>query len=232
MDKSEQLAIKRRIGQKAAELVQDGMRIGIGSGSTAVCFIESLIERCRRGLKVQAASTSISSARLAAAGGIALLDDKTFGALDLCIDGADEIAPDKSLIKGGGGNLVREKLVAISSKEMVVIADETKLVKRLGAFGLPVEILPFACASTLWRMHSAGFFGRLRHDEEGSPFVTDNGNYIVDLELPATRNSPAADHAALKAMPGVVDTGLFVGIAGRILIGYADGRVDFYEPKP
>jgi ribose 5-phosphate isomerase A len=224
--------IKQKVGQKAAEFVQNGMLIGIGTGTTAHYFIESLIGRCQEGLKITAVSTSEKSTSQARSGGIHVLEMDAFTNIDLTIDGADEIDPSKRLIKGGGGALLREKIIASSSNEMIVIADESKLVKHLGSFGLPVEIIPFGYRATLSKLYHLGYLGEIRKNKDGSLYVTDNGNYIFDVHFQPVCSKPEEDQAIISRIPGVVETGLFIDIAGRIIIGFKDGRVEVFNNLP
>ncbi len=218
-------AMKQAAGYYAAEFVQDGMRVGLGTGSTAFHLIERLIQRCREGLRIQAVATSRSSLEQARRGHIPLLDIETLTELDLTLDGADEIDPSKRMIKGGGGALVREKIVASMSREMVIIIDASKQVAKLGTCPLPVEIIPFAVQSTLHNIQESGYVGHLRKTPEGQLYRTDNGNYIVDLQFDRPRDTPERDHEILLHIPGVVDTGFFFNLAGRVVIGTSQGEV-------
>jgi ribose 5-phosphate isomerase A len=218
---------KDAAGKAAAELVKDGMLVGLGTGSTAACLIQHLIERCRQGLKIQAVATSIKSQQLAQAGGIPFVNINDVIKLDLTIDGADEIDPQKSMIKGGGGALLREKIVATMSNEMIVIIDESKLVTKLGAtMPLPIEIVPFAHMVTARKLEDFGFFGKFRLLANGQPWLTDNGNYILDITLPKQDFNPEHANLLIRSVPGVVETGLFINIAGRVVVGYQDGKVE------
>lgn len=214
-----QAAIKKAVGHFAAKLVPSEGVIGLGTGSTATCFIEALAERVKiEKLSIKCVATSQKSHNLAASLGISMIDHKDVIEIAMTIDGADEIDLQKRMIKGGGGALVREKIIATSSREMVVIVDESKVVKQLGAFGLPVEILPFCYKATLHKMEALGFKGKLRDS-----YITDNGNFIVDLQ--GNFNDPIHTEKQISAIAGVVDTGFFIGIAGRVIIGRADGSV-------
>ena len=210
---------KEKAGQLAASLIEDDMIVGLGTGSTAQFFINALTKRCKEGLKIKAVATSQGSEILARQGGIPMIDIRKITSIDIDVDGADEIDPQKRLIKGGGGALLREKIVAAMSKEMIVIADETKLVDTLGAFGLPIEIVAFAAAATEKHLEDAGFNGSLRYQEKGLPFITDNGNYIFDIEYPKLCHDPEGDHQKIIAIPGVVETGFFLNMAKKIIIG-------------
>ncbi len=217
-------AIKKKIGETAATLVKDGMIVGLGTGSTAYWFIKSLGKRCHEGLKIKAVASSNASMILAMKVGIPMLSGDEVSHLDITIDGADEIDPNKRLIKGAGGALLREKIVASMSRELVVIADESKLVNQLGAKKLPVEIVPFAYKSTLLQIQKLGCTPFLRKTDHEGLFVTDNGNYIVDAKLPSERTIDEVDRE-LKNIPGVIETGFFSHLAGRLVIGFFDGQI-------
>ncbi len=218
-------AAKKNVGYKAADLIQDGMRVGIGTGSTVFFFIERLVQRCREGLKIQAVASSVRSQHLAHQGNIPLLEINTIVDLDLTVDGTDEIDPKKRMIKGGGGALVREKMLASMSKEMIVIADESKCVEQLGKCKLPVEVISFTPQATLHRIAKLGYRGEFRAEKDGSFYVTDNGNYIIDIHFNQPRLNPEEDHEALAHVPGVVDTGFFFHLAGKVIIGFFDGQI-------
>jgi len=227
-------AEKRAAAGAALELVQRGMKLGLGTGSTAAEFVRLLAGRVRDGLDVIAVATSEATAGLARSSGIALGDLDDLAPLDLTVDGADEIGPGLALIKGGGGALLREKIVACASERMVVIADGSKLVGRLGAFALPVEIVRFAPATTMKAIDNAlsgagiGAGLRLRETEAGAIFVSDGNNLIVECACGAI-DDPARAAAALSAVTGVVEHGLFVGVAARAAVGLADGGVRWIE---
>lgn len=216
---------KEAAGKHAADLVVDGMCIGLGTGSTTAFFIEALIARCRQGLKVRAAATSLKTRALAEAGGIPLINDEDLTWLDLCVDGADEIDPKKQMIKGGGGALLREKIVASMAQEMIVIVDEDKLVKQLGHFPLPVEIAPFAYQATLAHLLGAGLTPMIRKTADHTPYKTDNGNLIADLHFENGIDDPVLLDRKLKSIAGVIETGLFIHMAGRVIIGHPNGTV-------
>ena len=219
--------LKKAVGQKAASLVEEGMLVGLGTGSTASCFIESLIERCREGLKITAVSSSERSLEMAKSGGIPVLAMDDVTNIDLTIDGADEVDGKFRLIKGGGGALLREKILASTSKQVVIIIDESKLVDALGKFGLPVEIVPFGYNATIAKINRAGYEGTLRTKEDGSAYLTDNGNFIYDIHKPASFAEPEKDHNTINNIPGVVETGFFFNLPMRLLVGRKDGSVDF-----
>jgi ribose 5-phosphate isomerase A len=220
-------AQKRAAGEAAAALVEDGMVVGLGTGSTAAWFVRAL---AARGLDIVGVPTSQATADLAAGLGIRLGELGETRTIDLTVDGADEIGPGLSLIKGGGGALLREKLVWEASKSCVVIADAAKQVKILGKFALPIEVVAFGHKTTAARICDAlaeceiGMAPILRR-KDGQPVRTDGGNLIYDA--PCGRiEEPAALAAALKSVTGVVDHGLFLDLADRALIGGPDGVVD------
>jgi ribose 5-phosphate isomerase A len=216
---------------QAASLVAEGMCVGLGSGRAASLFIELLGARCRAGLSVRGVASSCASADLARASGLPLLTLDAVEQLDLTIDGADEVAPNLDLIKGWGGALVRERIVAAASKRQVIVVGPEKLVPALGARGkVPVEVLPFGCAPVERRVRALGMVPALRMVEGGlQPFTTENGNLILDCApaepMPDGRAARQRERALL-AIPGVVDTGLFLGTADQVLVGHSDGRVD------
>jgi ribose 5-phosphate isomerase A len=216
---------KRAAAHAAADLVQSGMRVGLGSGSTFVFVIERLAERVRtQGLQVTGVPSSLATAAAAAAAGIPLVELSEVDRLDLAIDGADEVDPKKNLITGGGGAHVRERIVAAAAKEMVVVVDERKLVAELGrAFLLPVEVLTFGWRQAERRIAATGCKPQLR-ERDGKPFVTDNGNLVLDCKYEGIPD-PAWLDEQLNSLTGVVDHGLFVGMAGRIVVADAQGKV-------
>jgi ribose 5-phosphate isomerase A len=221
----ESVALKRAAAAKALELVVDGMKLGLGTGSTADAFLDLLAPRVRGGFKVIGVPTSERTAQKARALGISLADLDELGTLDLTIDGADETDRNLDLIKGGGGALLKEKIVAASSKRVLIIADESKLVARLGAFPLPVEVVPFGHATTAARLgkalRDAGYpkaVLTLRRAGQ-APFQTDNGNVIYDCALGAITSAPKLAQL-LSSLPGVVEHGLFIGLATTLVIAH------------
>lgn len=218
---------KKAAGVAAAELVQDGMLVGLGTGSTAAFFIRHLIERCRQGLKIEAVATSTASYELAKKGGIPLIDINQITSIDFAADGADEIDSQKRMIKGGGGALLREKVVASMSKEWVVIVDSKKWVTRLGKAPLPVEILPFAYRATEAKIEKLGLEGEFRRAQERF-FVTENGNYIFDIHFKDFIKHPEELNQQLIQIPGVLETGFFFNLAHQVIIGYPDGHAEFH----
>lgn len=217
-----QQAMKRQSAAAAVAEVQDGMVLGLGTGSTAAIAVELLGERVRRGMRIIGVPTSERTAAQARALGIALGDLGEHPELDLTIDGADEVHTGTlDLIKGLGGALLREKIVAAASRRMIVIVDESKLASRLGGVPLPVEVVRFGWQATARHLARAGAEGRLRLGADGAPYVTDSGNHIIDCSLQIA--DPAGLEARLSRIPGVVETGLFVGIAARVIAGTPHG---------
>jgi ribose 5-phosphate isomerase A len=222
---------KRVAAARALEFVGPGMRLGLGTGSTAKHFVELLGQRVREGLQVVGVPTSDATRRDALRCGVPLSTLDETPELDLTVDGADEIAPDLSLIKGGGGALLREKIVASASKRMIVIADESKWVPMLGRFPLPVEVEPFGLQSTRRAVEAAfAAVGSpepavLRRTADGHAFVTDGGHWILDGALQRIPD-PTALAARLSAIPGVIEHGLFIGLATvAVLAGSGGARV-------
>ena len=221
---------KRQAAEHAISLVDDGMALGLGTGSTAAHFVDILGRRVREGLKIACVPTSVATRAQAERLGIPLIDFDRRPALDLTVDGADEIDPELRLIKGGGGALLHEKIVAMASARMVVVADHTKRVATLGAFPLPVEIVRFGASATRAMVEAlaadAGCSGEiaLRLHADGRPFTTDSGNLILDCALGRIENPEALDEA-LKLIPGVVESGLFLGIADAAIVAGPSGVV-------
>lgn len=216
-------AEKEAAGRAAAELVRDGDVVGLGTGSTAYFAVVALGERVKAGLKIIGIPTSIQTGDLGRSVGIHLTTLDEYPELDITIDGADEVDPKLNLIKGGGGALLREKVVATASKKMVVVADSGKVVRALGKFPLPVEIIAFARTVIEKKLVNLGASPKLRMKADGSPFVTDNGNQILDCSF-GKITDPAGLARILSEMPGVVEHGLFIGVAKLALIG-RDGGV-------
>lgn len=217
-------SLKRLAGERAAAYAKEGMAIGLGSGSTVYYAIQRLAERVRAGLNVRCIPTSSRTEELARELGLPLTDFSEVEELDLVIDGADEVDPRCNLIKGGGGALLREKIVASASRRVIIVVDETKLVERLGAFPLPVEVLPFGWEATLRRLERLGCRAA-RREQDGRPFLTDNGNYILDCHFGEIAD-PARLEREIDLIPGVVESGLFIGLAERIIVGRAGETVE------
>jgi ribose 5-phosphate isomerase A len=213
---------KQAAAEKALELVQDGMLLGLGSGSTVRYFTEGVGGLVAGGMTVRGVPTSRATAELAAELGIPIVTE-LIGQIDLAVDGADEVDPALNLIKGHGGAMTREKLVAASAKRFVVVVDESKLVKQLGVGVLPVEVLPYLWRSTAERLISLGVSLVVRGGED-APFVTDNGNLILDLTVEGggIKDAAALD-VKLKGITGVVDHGLFVGMTDTVIVAGPEG---------
>jgi ribose 5-phosphate isomerase A len=218
---SEQDELKRAAAEKALELVRDGMLIGLGSGSTANFFTQGLGRLVSEGMKVRGVPTSRATAELAAANGIQIVTE-LIGQIDLTVDGADEVEQSLNLIKGRGGALFREKVVAAASKRFVVVVDESKVVKQLGVGVLPVEVLPYLWRSTAHRVASVATSLTVRGGEE-APYITDNGNLILDLVIEGGIADAPGLANELKAMTGVVEHGLFIGLTDTVIVAGPDG---------
>jgi len=217
---------KAEAAERALELVRPGMKLGLGSGSTAHHFVDLVGEKVKAGLDLRCVATSEATGAQAKALGVPLATLDEVPELDLTVDGADEIDPELRLIKGGGGALLREKIVAAASKRMVVIADSAKIVQRLGAFPLPIEVVPFGLAATRRHIEKAfadlGLDGPIRLRGGSSPFVTDGGHYILDCSLGAI-TEPERLSQVLSPIPGVVEHGLFIHLARAAIIAGAEG---------
>ncbi len=226
--------MKKAAALSAMKFVKPGMNIGLGTGSTARHFIEALAAKVKQGLDIRGVPTSKATAAFAEKLGIPLTSLQVHPYLDLTVDGADEFDSEFRLIKGGGGALLLEKIVATSSKYMVVIADESKRVKKLGKFPLPVEVIPFGARATAWKMERAFKFLKLEPKMNirmngSEPFLTDGQNFIIDCVLGEIPEPERLD-TLLNSVPGVIDTGLFCGICGIILMGTPKGVKEFKRP--
>jgi ribose 5-phosphate isomerase A len=208
---------KEAAARASLRFVEDGNVVGLGTGSTAAHVVRLLGERVQAGLKIRGIPTSVHTAELATSLGIPLTTLDEFQEIDVTIDGADEVDPQLQLIKGGGGALLREKIVASASKQFVVIADSTKQVATLGKFPVPVEVIKFAEALVARKIAALGAAVTVRKDASGKSFVTDEGNHILDCEFGKIADPPALA-SALGSIPGVVEHGLFIGMASVALI--------------
>lgn len=208
---------KQLAGEAAAQYVQSGMVVGLGTGSTAYYAIKAIGKRVREGLSIQALPTSENTLALARSEKIPMIDFSQTVTIDLTIDGADEADSRLNLIKGGGGALLREKIIASASQEMIAIADSSKKVSCLGKFPLPVEVTPFGWQTVVREIEALGAQTVLR-EKQGEPFVSDNQMHILDCAFGEIKN-PDELEAELNAIPGVVINGLFVGLASRLIIG-------------
>jgi len=219
-----EMNLKQIAAERAAEYIQDGMKVGLGTGSTAYYAICRLGERVRDGLRIQAVATSEASDKLAREWGIPIVPFDEIGRLDITIDGADEVDPDFNLVKGGGGALLREKIVAANSDKLIIVADGSKAVKRLGRFPLPVEVVPFASEWTFSALEKLGCRPAWRMNGE-ERYLTDNGNLIADCHMGAIEHA-AELNVHLNMLPGVVDNGLFVDMADTVILAKEDGTID------
>lgn len=199
--------------------------IGVGSGSTVQCFLEELAKAFHQGLRIVLATASHASETLAKQLKIPSISPSEIIQLDLLIDGADAVDSMGNMIKGGGGALLREKILAYSAKKYLILIDETKLTDPLNRVPLPVEISSFAYRSTLLRLERKGFFGKLRMLSDTQPFISDNGNYLVDLVPERPIRPPQEEELLLKQIPGVLETGLFYSIPKKIIVGSPSGQV-------
>lgn len=221
----------RAVAARALDLIGGGALVGLGSGRTASVFVRMLGARVRDGFSVTGVPASDATAALAREAGIPLVSLSEIELLDITVDGADEVAPNLDLMKGHGGALVRERIIASASRRQVILVGADKLVRRLGErFAVPVEVMPFAAGPVTRAIRAAGLRPGVRMDATGGrELVNENGNLTLDCALPAPladAHAARALEASLLAMPGVVDTGLFLGTAERVLVGYPDGRVD------
>lgn len=218
---NEQDKLKKAVGEKAATMVKDGMKVGLGSGSTVYWMIRSLGERIQQdGLKIEGIPSSNQTATWAEEAGIPLTDFSNVKELDITIDGADEVDVNNHLIKGGGAALFREKIIAQAAKEFVIIVDQSKVVETLGEFSLPVEVLPFSWQRTANEISKLGCVPTVRvHEEE--PLVTDNGNYILDCPFKVIPH-PDKLNKEIKSIVGVIETGLFIDMATTVIVGEKD----------
>ncbi|MEK3890641.1 ribose-5-phosphate isomerase RpiA [Bacillus sp. FSL K6-3431] len=215
---------KKAAGEKVVEFVKDGMILGLGTGSTIYWTILKLGELVRNGLSIRGVATSLSTEELAIKMGIPLVNLEEVDEIDLTIDGADEVNSNLELIKGGGGALLREKIVATNSRKNIIIADYTKYVSDLGDFPLPIEVVPFGWKLTCRQICKLGCRFSLRMDNH-LPFISDNGNYILDCQFGKIQN-PKELAVCINMIPGVVDNGLFVGMTDIVLIGSNDGGIE------
>lgn len=216
------MKLKEEAAREAVKAVKDGMVVGLGSGSTASIAIKLIGEKVRDGMKIVGIPTSRDSEILGKSVGIKIGELKDHPEVDVTIDGADEVDPHLNLVKGLGGALVREKIVAVATKMEIIVVDDSKLVEHLcQKASLPVEIVKFSHEATMRRLSKLGCVPKLRV-RDGDVFVTDNGNYIADCKFPRIDN-PAKMESDLNLVPGVVDNGLFVGLASKVIVASMDG---------
>jgi ribose 5-phosphate isomerase A len=222
---------KRQAALKATDYVHDGMVVGLGTGTTSRHLIIALGERVRAGLRIQAVPTSHDTATLARQSGIPLIESDNAWMIDVAIDGADQVDPALNLVKGGGGALLKEKIVAAAAKRFVVMVDHTKLVPALGgSFPLPIEVVPFGWGSTALHIERVSGGRAVLREHHGTVFQTEAGHVILDLHMP-TINDPAALETALNQIPGIVETGLFIGRTTILIVGRAQGVDVTHAPE-
>ncbi len=221
---------KQRAARAAVELIEDGMVVGLGAGSTVFHAVQALGERVRAGLRVKMVPASLETDRLARGLGIDVISFEDQATLDLAIDGADEVDSSLRLIKGGGGALLREKVVAVSASKFIVIADSSKLVAKLGRFPLPVEVLPFAAPVVEHRLKTLGVEPKLRRQADGSIYLTNQNNYIFDMSFGAI-DDPEAVAEFLTPIPGLIEHGLFLTEASLVLIARGDTVEELRRPE-
>jgi ribose 5-phosphate isomerase A len=220
---------KKVAAYRAAEFIQDGMIVGLGTGSTAAFFIEALSLRYKTGLMLEGVvPSSKRSAELARLSSLPVRNLNDVDRIDITVDGADEIDSLKRMIKGGGGAHMREKILAFCSKEMVVIVDESKIVSTVGMTKLPIEILPFGATKTGTNLETLGYEGHWRAEDEVR-FITENGNYIYDIPFKTPPLEPERLDQQILRIPGVLETGFFFNLAGRVVIGYENGSVSIWH---
>jgi ribose 5-phosphate isomerase A len=214
---------KALVGRRAAGMVENGMRVGLGTGSTSVAFIKALGERVKDGLKIRCVASSDSSAELGRSLGMEVVTLYELPEIDLYIDGADEVGPAMSLIKGGGAALLREKIVASAAERFVCVVDSTKIVEKLGRFPLPVEVIKMALPLVERRLGDLGLNPQLRRNKDGSgPLLTDEQNYILDCAC-GVIEEPEETAAEIRSVVGVVEHGLFLGMASMVLVAGDEG---------
>jgi ribose 5-phosphate isomerase A len=224
-------SFKKAAALKAVEFVRDGMVVGLGTGSTAKYMVIALGEKVRAGMTLRGVPTSQETAALARQSGIPLIDAENRWEIDVAIDGADQVDPAFNLIKGGGGALLREKIVAASAKQFIVLVDHSKQVPVLGgSFPLPIEVIPFGWGSTAREIQRLTKSPVVLRERNGAPFKTEAGNLIVDVHL-ARIEQPADLEIALNQIPGIVETGLFVGRTDILIVGKASGTETFRAKK-
>ncbi len=223
--------LKQAAALRAVEYVHDGMIVGLGTGSTAKHMVIALGEKVRTGMRLLGVATSAETAALARQSGIPLIDSENRWEIDVAIDGADQVDPGFNLIKGGGGALLKEKIVAASAKQFIVMVDHTKQVPVLGgSFPLPIEVIPFGWGSTAWQIETLTKSRVVLRERNGAPFRTEAGNLILDAHIDRI-DRPGELETALNVIPGVVETGLFVGRTNVLIVGTPQGVHTFDVPR-
>lgn len=217
---------KKIVGDKAAEYIKNGMKVGLGTGSTASYAIQAIGELVKNGLEVTCFPTSVASGMLAESLSIPLMEEHEVVRLDITIDGADEVDSNKNLIKGGGGALLREKIVGSVTDQYIIIVDDSKIVTQLGAFSVPIEVVPFAWEITAYHIEELGGETTLREADDGF-FRTDNGNFILDADF-GLIDDPVSLEIELNMIPGVVCNGLFIEMADVIISANNKGEIEVF----
>jgi len=215
--------IKKALGIAAAEKIQDGMTVGLGSGTTVAFFIEALGERIRHGLNIKGCPTSQSTSRLAIQNKIPLIAINRVDKIDVAVDGADQVNEKKQMIKGRGAALLREKIVLSAALDRIILIDQQKRVQKLGDCLLPVEVVPIADAWIIKQIEKLGYHGVVRLKDNGVAVVTDNQNHIIDIQLKGPLNKPEDLEKELRKIPGIIETGLFFNLANTVLVGKEGG---------
>ena len=219
---------KQHAAEHAVQSVTDGMTVGLGTGSTSAFAIKAIGRKIQQGLNVKAVASSIQSEKLAKDAGITVVPFSEINIINIYIDGADEVDNHLNLIKGGGGALLREKILAFNSEQFVVIVDEFKLVKQLGKFPLPVEVTSFAVELTIRQLQKLGCAPTVRQ-QEGKSYITDNKNFIIDCDFQKIDQVEKL-HELLNAIPGVVENGLFLNnMVSKVIVGYQSGEIKVIE---
>ena len=228
MDKED---FKKQAGEEAVKHIEDGMTIGLGTGSTVEYTLRKVGQMIQEGFKIQGIPTSIHTKRIAKEEKIPLTTLDEHPEIDITIDGADEVDSNLNLIKGGGGALTREKIIAYNSKKVIIVVDDSKVVKALGIdFPLPVEIVKFGWTSTKKTLETFGCNVALREIMKGEPFITDNGNYILDCEFDYIEN-PEQMEIDINCIPGVVENGLFINLVSEVIVGSQQGILTLEKEK-
>lgn len=215
---------KQLAAEAAVQYIQNGMTVGIGTGSTSAFAIEAIGKKLQQGLSIKAVASSLRSEEMAKAAGVGLISFSEVNTIDIYIDGADEVDKNLNLIKGGGGALLREKILAFNSKQFIVIVDSSKQVEHLGKFPLPVEVTPFAMELTIRQLQKLNCTTTIRQ-ANNKPYVTDNGNHIIDCHFQKIEKVDELNRS-IHAIPGVVENGLFPNkMVNKVIVGYENGEV-------
>jgi len=223
--------LKKLAGEKAVEYIEDGMIVGLGTGSTVKYTLEKLGEKVKDGLKIKGIPTSVHTKRIAKEKNIPLTTLDENPEIDITIDGADEVDSNLNLIKGGGGALTREKIISFNSKKLIIVIDDSKIVKALGIdFPLPVEVIKFSWAATKKVIEKIGCNVEIRKIMESEPFISDNGNYILDCDFERI-DDPEQLEIDLNCIPGVVENGLFVNLTDKVIVGGKQGILTLDKEK-